>query len=329
MPVRSASAPVRAMVFAAGRGVRMGPLTRCRAKPALPFCGVPLLTRILRRLRRSGVSEVVVNLHHRPESLTPLLAAIEAEDGPPFRVRRSEEEQLLGTSGGLSRALASHALGDGSLFVMNGDTLATVELSRMAAFHRDAGGEATLLCDPEPGPEFAQERRILTDRRGRLTGLGAAGGPGYGFCGVWILEPGALRHLSGEPVGLSRDLLAGLIETGSGRVYPSRAPWFEIGTPRRYLSASLAALGSGAVGGRDVAEVRFGAGSEAVPAALVGRGSVLGSGARVERSILLEDVRVGDRAVVRRSVVARGERVPEGARIEDALFADGRARPLG
>lgn len=319
------------MLFAAGRGVRMGPLTRAAAKPALPFCGTPLITRILGRLRSAGIRDIVVNLHYLPMSLHPLLDAFEADLTPGCSLRRSVESDLLGTSGGLHRAVTETggpAFGEGPLFVLNGDTLATVDLGEMAAFHRQAGGEATLLCDADPGPEFARERRIETDPEGRITGLSAPGGPGYGFSGVWLLEPSALRHLSGKPVGLSTDLLPALIRAGSGRAFPVRAPWFEIGSPRRYLTASLRALASGAVKPIRPPGIHFGIGASASPASLVSPGCELREGARAERSILLPGVRVGDGAVVRGSVVAEGETVPSGARIRDALFADGALTPL-
>ena len=150
---------------------------------------------------------------------------------------------------------------------------------------------------------------------------------------MWLLEPSAFRYLHGGPGGLSQDLLPGLIAAGTARAFPSRAPWFEIGTPRRYLEASLRALGdgvlpetrprpSGAVG------VRVQGGAEGHPPELIGEGSVVEEEARVEGSLLLEDVRIGARAVVRDSIVAASETVPAGARIEAALFASGSTMPL-
>ena len=333
---RPSGSPRRAVVFAAGRGERMGPLTHRRAKPALPFCRVPLLTRILRWLAAGGVEEVAVNLHHLPQTLEPLLREAEngrsSNGGPrPLRIHRSPESELLGTSGGLSCALdrlPDFASGDGPLLVLNGDTLPTFRLGEMVSFHRQGGGDATLLADADPGPEFSGERRLETDGNGVVTGLSAPGGPGVGFAGVWLLEAGALRHLAAGPGGLSRDLLPGLIAAGTGRAFPGRAPWFEIGTPRRYLEASLRARRIGIPAGEPGGPVRIGREACAVPAELVSAGCVIGRGSRVERSVLLEGVSIGEEAVVLDSVVAPGEAVPCGAVIADALFAEGTAVPL-
>lgn len=318
--------PSRAMVFAAGKGERMGPLTERLAKPALPLGGVPLLTRILRGLAAAGVREVVVNLHHRPESVEPLLRSAETRPGSAearprsaeieegLTIHRSPEPELLGTSGGLSRAV--ERFGDavfrrGPFWVVNGDTLTLADLGAMARFHAGHGGEATLLAVADPGPAFAGERRLAAAADGTILGLTEPGGEGFGFAGVWIVEPSALRLLRGGPGGLSGDLLPGLIRAGSARVFPTEAPWFEIGTPRRYLEASLAA-----------AEARL------FPEDPVAPGGGVAPDAVVEDSVLLDGARVEAGARVARSVVAAGEVVPAGAEIRDALFAGGAAHVL-
>lgn len=313
----------------------MGPLTSGRAKPSLPLCGVPLLTRLLNWLADAGVMEVVVNLHHHPETLEPLLGSAERAI-PGLTIGRSPEPELLGTSGGLSRARTRFGLGNeasGPFLVLNGDTLPTFDLGDMLRFHGSWDGEATLLSDPQPGPEFLGERRLQPDENGVIAGLSPPGGSGFGFAGVWLLEPSAMRHLSGGPGGLSGDLLPGLIAAGTARAFATRAPWFEIGTPRRYLEASLRGLEDGVLArlpGRSepARGIHRECGAEAHPLALIGSGTVLEEGASVQGSVVLEDVRIEARASVRNSVVAASETIPAGARIENALFAGGAANPL-
>ena len=311
----AAAAPARAMVFAAGRGERLGPLSDRLAKPALPFCGVPLLTRILGRLASAGVSEAVVNLHHLPETVEPLLRAAESSSG--LTLHRSHESDLLGTSGGLGRAAERFGGAPGAagpFWVVNGDTLALAPLGEMAAFHARAvrsGAEATLLAVADPGPAFAGERRLEVSDDGVVVGLTPPGGPGPGFAGVWLLETSALRFLRGGPGGLSGDLLPGLIAAGTARAFESAAPWFEIGTPRRYLEGSLAAAAQGLFPPDFAAADAF-----AAPDAVV------------TDSLLLPGVRVESGASVVRSVVAAGEVVPAGAVIREALFAGGASHDL-
>ncbi len=320
--------PRHAMVFAAGRGERMGPLTRNCAKPALPLAGVPVLTRILDHLHISGVREVVVNLHHAPASLEPLLRAAA---GKGLRVHRSEEPELLGTSGGLERAVARFgALGFGRspFLVLNADAYSEFDVAAFASAHRDRGGHATLLADARPGPEFERERRLEVDAGGRLVGLLPAGSAGPVFCGTWLLEPAALELLEPGTLSLAADLLPGLIRTGAGFVVPTRARWYEIGAPARYLAASLAFPSGPSASPTCARRIRFAPDAIVDYPALVGEGCVVESGAVVSRSVLLDGVEVGAGAVVRDSVVAAGERIPAGARLSGVLRAAGVGRPL-
>ena len=64
---------MRAMIMAAGLGTRLMPLTGLVPKPMAPIANRPALEHILRLLRRHGITEVVVNLHHFPEAITELL----------------------------------------------------------------------------------------------------------------------------------------------------------------------------------------------------------------------------------------------------------------
>ena len=68
-----------------------------RAKPAIPVAGVPMIRRIIARLGARGVTDLVINLHHRPETLTRLVG-----DGGDLgvRVRYSWEDPVLGSAGG-------------------------------------------------------------------------------------------------------------------------------------------------------------------------------------------------------------------------------------
>ena len=88
---------IPALVLTAGLATRLRPLSLVRAKAALPVAGQPLVVRILRWLRAGGVTDVVLNLHHLPETLTRIVG-----DGQDLgvRVRYSWETPVLGSAGG-------------------------------------------------------------------------------------------------------------------------------------------------------------------------------------------------------------------------------------
>ncbi|HEX8457189.1 MAG TPA: NDP-sugar synthase [Pyrinomonadaceae bacterium] len=131
---------MRAMILAAGYGTRLWPLTLDRAKPALPFMGRPLVGYVAEYLARFGCGEIIVNLHHRPESVRAALG-----DGSEFGVRLSyiEEPVILGTSGAMDNARA-YLEGD-TFIVVNGKIATDIDLSAALETHRRAGALATLV----------------------------------------------------------------------------------------------------------------------------------------------------------------------------------------
>jgi NDP-sugar pyrophosphorylase family protein len=221
------------MVLAAGYGKRLRPLTTYYAKPALPLLGRPMIEYTLRRIARQGIREVVVNLHHRPETLEAALA------GAPesLTLHRSFESEILGTAGGLKKA--AELLGKGVFLLLNGDTISDFDLERMAEVHARSKARATLLLRPRPaGGGYSG---IQVGRRGEILGIerGREGTAELMFAGVWLLDPSVLELLSGEPGGLEEELLPRLIEERRAFGSVQDVRWISIDTPRRYWEASL------------------------------------------------------------------------------------------
>src|SRR5580765_6475037 len=92
---------MRAIVLSAGYGTRLWPLTEDRTKPAIPILGKPLVGYVAEYLARYGWRDILVNLHHRPESVRRALG-----DGNQFGVKLQyiDEPVILGTSGALDNA---------------------------------------------------------------------------------------------------------------------------------------------------------------------------------------------------------------------------------
>ena len=137
--------PCRAMVLAAGLGLRMRPLTQDRPKPLVEVGGKTLLDRILDRLAASGVTDVVVNLHTMAEMIE---CHLEGRSKP--RITFSPEPELLETGGGTLAALPH--LGKGPFFAVNADVIWLDgwhnALARMAEAWDDPTMDALLLVHP-------------------------------------------------------------------------------------------------------------------------------------------------------------------------------------
>ncbi len=113
MPVK----PTKAMVLAAGLGLRMRPLTETRPKPLVRVAGRALLDHVLDRLGSAGVTDAVVNVHYLPDQIIEHVAGRRH----PRVVISDERDQVLGTGGGVVKALP--LLGAAPFFHVNSDTL--------------------------------------------------------------------------------------------------------------------------------------------------------------------------------------------------------------
>ena len=135
---------MRGVLLAAGLGTRLFPLTQRRAKAAIPFLNRPLIEYSLEMLRRAGVQEVAVNLHHLPETVK---AALSADDAT---LHYSFEEQILGTAGAVGKL---RRFLEGAPFVVcNAKIYFEQDLSEVLELHRFSDALATLVVAP-PAPD--------------------------------------------------------------------------------------------------------------------------------------------------------------------------------
>jgi len=317
------------MVLAAGEGLRMRPFTETRAKPSLPLMNRPLLSHALDLLARQGVEKVVVNLHHRPESLRAIL---ESEAYPRMSVAASFEPAILGTAGGI-RAAMKHFDPDAPLLVLNADSLCNLDIAALASAHVEAAARhrapATLAVkDRDPSEAYSP---VHLDASGRVAGIGDAGERGIPatFIGVHLLSPEALARIPGSGSSDTvRDIYIPWLREGRLLgAFAHRGWWIEAGTPALYLRAHLRLLRDGAF---------LAALSPACGAILAGASvSFVGTdcdglaGASLAGSVLGPGCRLAEGSLIARSLLAQGVRVGKGARVEDSVIWDGVAVPDG
>jgi mannose-1-phosphate guanylyltransferase len=307
------------MVLAAGYGLRMRPLTLLRAKPALPVLGRPLLQWTIERLARAGVREVMVNLHHLPDTITAALG-----DGRRLgvRVRYSHEPEILGTGGG-PRAVRPF-FGDEPFLLVNGDVLFDFDLRELLDRHAGSGAGATLALRRNPDP--AAYSPVISDRRGRILAIAgrprAAAGTVSMFASVHVMTPSLLDRLPPGPSDSVRDLYLPLLEEGE-RLLGVRCggAWYDFGRPSPYRDAQLRLLR-----GRSFFDTKARVSATAdVERSVVGARARVGRAARVRRSILWEDAVVEPDARVEGSIVASGGVVRSGERAANVIVLPGAA----
>jgi NDP-sugar pyrophosphorylase family protein len=182
---------MKAMILAAGLGTRLRPLTDDRPKALVEIAGRTLLEITLSRLRRFGVREVIINVHHRAEMIVEYL---KKNNNFGLGIEISREEILLDTGGGLKKA-AYFFLGDSSeqpFVVHNVDVISTVDLRKMVQFHTENQALATLAVQDREASRyllFDQRRQLRGRTAARNTkGVGSAKEQGLAFCGIHVIS---------------------------------------------------------------------------------------------------------------------------------------------
>jgi mannose-1-phosphate guanylyltransferase len=295
---------MRAMLLCAGLSTRLGKLGHERPKPMLPVCGMPIATYGIANLVAHGITELVVNTHHRAE-----LIQRELGDGRAFgaHITYIHEPQLLGTGGGLK-----HALGlldpdgrDEPFVVANGKLIFDLDVNALLASYRRASAEGPLLAMMvvRRVPDAKAWGAVQVASDGRIVDI--LGDGDHMFCGVHVARPSVIARMpDGECDSIRQGYLPWLRAGERVMAFEHERGYFaEHSTPDRYLASSWALLDGvrlshppGHLQGIDptarvhstatiVEPVKIGAGATIGANVTVGPHAVVGDGAVVTRSI--------------------------------------------
>ena len=197
---------MKALVFAAGLGTRLRPLTDTMPKALVPVAGMPMLARVLCKLRDAGLDSFVVNVHHFAGQIENYLA--DNDFGVPVAISREEREPLE-TGGGIKHAAPLLASPEGRFLVHNVDILSDLDLRWFLA-QDDPESLATLLLIDAPA-----DRYLLFDDDMRLVGwtnvrTGEVKSPflpdfdpakyrRYSFCGIHVVSEAVFEKMAAWP----------------------------------------------------------------------------------------------------------------------------------
>ena len=301
---------MKAMILAAGFGTRLFPLTIDRTKPAIPFLGKPLVGYVAQYVARFGFDDVIVNLHHQPDSVRRALG-----DGSDFGVRITytvEEPRILGTAGALDNA--RHLLEDGPFLIVNGKIISDIDVAAAVDTHKRSNALATMVLKPN----IKRERFTMVETAdGYVTGFGDMARPltegeirdtehdivtPLMFTGIHILDPRVFDYI---PKGIYSDIVPQVyrpaLEKGDKiAAHVADGNWYELSTIPRYLDISLAMMD-----GNDV---------------ITGRNCDLSPSATVRDSVIWDNVVIGDDVNLYRTIIADGVSLPAGEHFENAAI---------
>ena len=290
---------MRAIVLSAGYGTRLWPLTEDRTKPAIPILGKPLVGYVAEYLADYGIDEIVVNLHHRPQSVRRALG-----DGSSFGVKLHyvEEPVILGTSGALDNT--REFFERETFVVVNGKIITDIDLNAAIETHRKMNALATLVLLPN---DRRERFSVVETDAGRVKGFGRmpiADGPvPLMFTGIHIMEPRILEYV---PPGVFSDSVTDVYPKAMANgetiaAHVASGKWRELSTLKRYLDISVELL------------------QEEGKTLVTGVNALISKDATVTDSILWDDVEIAAGARINRTVLANNVKIAASEVIENAV----------
>jgi len=298
---------VQAMILAAGFGTRLLPHTRIKPKPLFPILNQPLLLLTIRRLQRFGFSRIIVNCHHLRTQVEAALAGIEG-------VVIQSEETILGTGGGLRRALAQ--LEDEPLLVTNGDIYHTIDYAALMESHGNNECAVTMAMHDHRRfnkvPVSGDRIQSFDETRP---------GQKLAYTGLQVVHPAVLESIAdGEKsciISHYRQLLQSGIEIGVFRA--DNCFWTDMGTPADYLELHAGLLTGKVPRWRDFDY-------QEKDGFLVSDKATITGENRLEGWCALGAVAL-DNATLSRTVVWDGVALPKGHSAEDQLISVSPVQP--
>lgn len=193
---------MKAMIFAAGLGTRLKPLTDHMPKALVPVAGKPMLEHVILKLKAAGFTELVINIHHFGEQI---IGFLEANRNFGLTIHISDErDMLLDTGGGIKKA-RNFFSGDEPFLVHNVDILSDTDLKALYEYHLHSGNDATLLASPRKTIRYLlfddenllrgwiNKNTLQTKPEGFIYRAGQY--REYAFSGIHVISPSLFRYM--------------------------------------------------------------------------------------------------------------------------------------
>ena len=293
---------MKAMILAAGFGTRLWPLTEDRTKPAIPFLKRPLIAYTVEYLASHGIRDIIINLHHQPDSIRRALG-----DGSHLgvKVEYSYEEEILGTSGAIDRV--RDKLEGGRLHSNQRQDRNRHRPDEAIGAHRERQAIATLILRRNVAREhfsivevdgrgcisrfagFPEQiaTEAITTESGPASSSGAVVKPENTplmFTGIQVLSPRIFDYIPRQCFSHSTiHVYPKAMESGETVLsHVSHGEWYEMSTLDRYLEASVLFMRKNGM------------------AVIEGESCEIAEDAQVHNSVLWDGVKVGSNARIAR-----------------------------
>ena len=319
-----------AVILVGGKGTRLRPLTVSTPKPMLPTAGVPFLTHLLARIKAAGIAHVVLGTSFKAEVFEEYFG-----DGSELglEIEYVVEKEALGTGGGIRNVY--DRLRHDTVMVFNGDVLGGTDLTAVLDTHVAKDADVTMhlvrVADPRA---FGC---VPTDREGRVQAfLEKTEDPPTDQinAGCYVFRRELIESIpAGRAVSVERDTFPRLLEEGR-RVYGhvDHAYWRDMGTPDDFVRGSSDLVRGIAYSpilqgrtGESIVDETAGVkdGVLLLGGTVVGRGTEIGAGCRLDATVVFDGVTIEPGAVIENSIIASGVHIGANARIADCVIGEG------
>jgi NDP-sugar pyrophosphorylase family protein len=236
---------VKAMIFAAGLGTRLKPLTDTKPKALVEINGIPLLEITIKKLVSFGYFDIVINVHHFAEQI---IEFIKVKNNFGIKISISDESNLLlDTGGGLKKA-APLLFGAEPILVHNVDIISDINLKELYEIHKKNDSLTTLAV-----MERDSSRQFLVNNKNELCGW-RNNSTGeikisktdeinlhpVAFCGIHVISPQIFKLITEEGVFSVVDLYLRLAKTN--KILTSKinsVKWMDVGTLKNITDINL------------------------------------------------------------------------------------------
>ncbi|MGA1820668.1 MAG: bifunctional sugar-1-phosphate nucleotidylyltransferase/acetyltransferase [Thermoplasmatota archaeon] len=312
-------ATMKALVLAAGQGVRMGPLTENRPKPMLPVAGRPFLEHTIIALREAGIEEIFVLTGYHGNAIKDHF-----QDGRELGVRISYliQPKRLGTAHAVSMA---RKLVDEPFLCLNGDVIVTPSLLKgLISKFEETGNNVMTLVEVSDTSRFG----LVTIEDDLVKGIVEKSGvkkKGLINGGIYLFKPDVFDAIEKTPVSPRGEYeitnsIDIIMEKETVRAYVPREKWVDIGSPWDLLNAHEIYMGGISTDIQGKVEENVHIHGEVI----VRKGAVIKSGTYIEGNVIIdEDAVIGPNSYIRgNTYIGKGSKVGAASEVKNSIIMD-------
>ncbi|KAI9298657.1 mannose-1-phosphate guanyltransferase [Neoconidiobolus thromboides FSU 785] len=323
---------MKALILVGGFGTRLRPLTLSLPKPLVEFANRPMILHQIEGLVKAGVTDVVLAVNYRPETMVAVLQKYEKEYN--IRITFSVETEPLGTAGPL--ALAREILGqdDSPFFVLNSDIICDFPFEKLRDFHTAHGCEGTIAVTRVEEPS---KYGVIVNEADSSTIHSFVEKPVEFVsnkinAGIYIFSPKILNRIELKPTSIEKEVFPFMAGDKQLHSFELEGFWMDVGQPKDFLtgtclylsslakkqSSLLASSSEDYVVGNVLIDpsAKIGKGCRIGPNVTIGPNVVIGDGVRLQRCVILEGAKIKDHSWVYSSIVGWHSTIGRWCRLE-------------